>query len=76
MEIIGLKKGQVLAKKNDPVKEWYIIQEGEVIQKNDFVETRLGVNSIIGMLEQDFFICDYSILFFINSIHIRFNVII
>lgn len=59
MEIIGLKKGQVLAKKNDPVKEWYIIQEGEVIQKNDFVETRLGVNSIIGMLEQDFFICDY-----------------
>ncbi|MBQ9390916.1 MAG: hypothetical protein IJU02_01875 [Lachnospiraceae bacterium] len=59
MEIVQLKKGQLLAQKNNPVKDWYIIQEGTIIQKNDFVETELGVNSIIGILEQDFFICDY-----------------
>lgn len=59
MEIVQLKKGQVLAQKNNPVKDWYIIQEGKICQKNDFVETELGVNAIIGILEQDFYICDY-----------------
>lgn len=59
MEIVQLKKGEYLARKNNPVKEWYIIQEGTIVQKNDFVENELGVNSIIGILEQDFFICDY-----------------
>ncbi len=59
MEIRELKKGELLAQKNNPVKEWYIIQEGTIIQKNDFVENELGVNAIIGILEQDFFICDY-----------------
>jgi len=59
VEIVQLKKGQMLAQKNNPVKDWYIIQEGTIIQKNDFVETELGINSIIGILEQDFYICDY-----------------
>lgn len=59
MEVVQFKQGDIIAKKNDTVKKWYIIQQGNVVQKNHFVETELGTNSIIGILEQDFFICDY-----------------
>ena len=33
MEVLKVQKGQIVAKKNDKVKEWYFIQEGSVIQK-------------------------------------------
>lgn len=28
MEVLKVQKGQIIAKKNDKVKEWYFIQEG------------------------------------------------
>lgn len=59
MENITIKNGDVIAKKNDKVNYWYLIQEGEVIQKIENSEVRLGKNAIIGILEKNIFICDY-----------------
>ncbi len=59
MEIIKVQRDQVIARKNDKVKYWYLVQEGTVIQKFDFSEVRLGKNAIIGILEKDIFLCDY-----------------
>ena len=61
MEVIKAQKGKQIAKRKDKVKEWYLIQEGSVIQKLGFAEIVLGRNSIIGLLEQDWFICDYAV---------------
>ena len=43
MEIIKVQRDQVIARKNDKVKYWYLIQEGSVIQKFEFSEVRLPV---------------------------------
>lgn len=59
MEILKVQKNQLIARKKDVVKEWYLIQEGSVIQKFEFSEVKLGKNAIIGILEADRFICDY-----------------
>ncbi len=59
MENITVKSGDIIAKKNDKVNCWYLVQEGEVIQKIDNSQLRLGKNAIIGMLEKDIYICDY-----------------
>lgn len=59
MEIIKVQRDQVIARKNDKVKYWYLVQEGTVIQKFDFSEVRLEKNAIIGILEKDIFLCDY-----------------
>ena len=39
--------------------EWFLIQEGTVIQKFEAAEMELNKNSMIGILENDRFICDY-----------------
>lgn len=59
MEVLKVKKGQVIAKRKDKVKQWYLVQEGSVIQKRDFAEISLGKNTIVGLLESDWFICNY-----------------
>ncbi len=59
MEILKVQANQVIAKRKDQVKEWYLIQEGTVIQKFDFAEVALGKNAIIGILASDCFPCDY-----------------
>lgn len=59
MEIVKVKENQVIAKKNDKVNYWYVVQEGAVLQKFDFSEVRLEKNAIIGILEKDIFLCDY-----------------
>lgn len=59
MEIIKVQRDQVIARKNDKVKYWYLIHEGSVIQKFEFSEVRLEKNAIIGILEKDIFLCDY-----------------
>lgn len=59
MEIIKVKRDQVIARKNDKVKYWYLVQEGIVIQKFDFSEVKLEKNAIIGISEKDIFLCDY-----------------
>ena len=50
MEVLKVQKGQIVAKKNDKVKEWYFIQEGSVIQKYAFVELELKQNGIVGII--------------------------
>ncbi len=59
MEIIRAKREQIIAKKNDKVKYWYLIQEGSVLQRFGFSEIKLEKNAIIGILEKDIFLCDY-----------------
>lgn len=59
MEMIKVQCDQAVARKNDKVKYWYLIQEGTVIQKFGSSEVRLGKNAIIGILERDIFQCDY-----------------
>ena len=59
MEIIKVKTEQVIARKKEKVKQWYLIQEGSVIQKFGFSQVKLGRNAIIGILERDIFVCDY-----------------
>lgn len=59
MEILKVKANQLIAKKRDKVREWYLVQEGTVIQKFDFAEVALGKNAIIGILASDSFPCDY-----------------
>ncbi len=59
MELIKVQSNQVIASKKDKVKDWYLIQEGTVIQKFGFSEVKLGRNAIIGILESDRFLCDY-----------------
>ena len=54
-----MQSGQMIAKKNEKVNYWYLVQEGSVIQKFDFSEVKLEKNAIIGILEQDRYICDY-----------------
>ena len=66
MEVLKVQKGQIVAKKNDKVKEWYFIQEGSVIQKYAFVELELKQNGIVGILENDRFLCDYWLFFHVN----------
>ncbi len=59
METLTLQRDEVIARKNDKVKYWYLVQEGTVIQKFDFSEVRLEKNAIIGILEKDIYRCDY-----------------
>lgn len=59
MEIIKAKRDQIIARKNDKVKYWYLVQEGVVLQKFGFSEVKLEKNAIIGILEKDIFLCDY-----------------
>lgn len=59
MNVMKLKVGELVAKRQEKVMEWYLIQEGSVVQKFGFSEITLGRNSMIGILETDWFICDY-----------------
>ncbi|MCM1157718.1 MAG: hypothetical protein NC300_03415 [Bacteroidales bacterium] len=59
MEILRVERDRIIARKNDKVKYWYLVQEGTVIQKFDFSEVVLEKNAIIGILEKDIFLCDY-----------------
>lgn len=59
MESVRYANEQIIAKKKETIKRWYIIQEGAVIQKFNFSQIRLGKNSVIGMSEKDMFLCDY-----------------
>lgn len=59
MEIVQFKQDSVIAAKNEKVKNWYLIQQGTVIQKTEFSEIRLEKNAVIGFLERDIYLCDY-----------------
>ncbi len=59
MELIKILPNQTIAKKNDIVSNWYLVQSGSVTQKFDFSEITLGKNAIIGFLEKEIYMCDY-----------------
>ncbi len=59
METINVLRDQIVEKKNDVVKRWYLVKEGAIIQKFDYSEIRLEKDSIVGILEKDIFMCDY-----------------
>ena len=41
------------------MQAWNLILEGSVRQKQDFASISLGKNAIVGILESDWFVCDY-----------------
>jgi len=59
MEALKIPKGKRIAKRKEKVKGWYLIQSGAVIQKLGSAEIPLGPNAVIGILERDWYICDY-----------------
>ncbi len=59
MEVIKIKKGETFIERRKRVKEWYIVQEGSARMKYGFISVSLGENAIVGILERDWFLCDY-----------------
>ena len=59
MELVKFQRGQTIAKRNDMVKHWYLVQEGSITQKFEFSEVLLFKNSLIGPSERDMYLCDY-----------------
>lgn len=59
MNIIKIKKGEPVVRRQEKVMEWYLIQEGSVVRQFDFAEIVMQRNSIIGILEAEWFACDY-----------------
>lgn len=59
MKIAKVKKGDFVAKRQQKVMEWYLIQEGSVSQRFGVSEIVLEHNAIIGILDEEWFITDY-----------------
>lgn len=59
MNVLKFKKGDIVAKKQDKVTEWYLIQEGTVVRSYQLSEVAMGSNAIVGILESGWFACDY-----------------
>ncbi|MEY8334155.1 cyclic nucleotide-binding domain-containing protein [Lachnospiraceae bacterium 47-T17] len=60
MQVKKVKKGDPVAKRQDKVMEWYLIQAGSVTRHYNYAEITMGANSIIGILENTWFSCDYT----------------
>jgi hypothetical protein len=59
MKIWKVKEGEMVAKRQDKVMEWYLIQEGSVTQRFAFAEIVLERNAMVGILANEWFLCDY-----------------
>lgn len=59
MATVKVQKNQIIAKQKDKVKKWYIILEGSVVQRNSYARVLLGKDSVIGISENDRYLCDY-----------------
>jgi hypothetical protein len=59
MQIIKVKKDNLVVRRQDKVMAWYLIQIGSVSRHYNFAEITMGPNSIIGILENEWFSCDY-----------------
>lgn len=59
MQVIKVKQGDFVAKRQDKVMGWYLIQTGSVTRHYNYAEITMGANSIIGILENEWFSCDY-----------------
>lgn len=60
MQVIKAKQGDLVAKRQDKVMGWYLIQTGSVTRHYNYAEITMGPNSIIGILENEWFSCDYT----------------
>lgn len=60
MQVIKVKKGDFVARRQEKVMEWYLIQIGSVTRHYNYAEITIGPNSIIGILENEWFSCDYT----------------
>lgn len=60
MQVVKVKKGDTVARRQDKVMEWYLIQTGSVVRHYNYAEITMGANSIIGILENEWFSCDYT----------------
>lgn len=59
METMKVQKNQVIAKQKEKVKAWYLILEGSVVQRNSYARVILEKDSVIGISENDRYLCDY-----------------
>ena len=59
MKVLRVKQGEIVAKRQDKVMEWYLIQEGAVIRQFAFAEIERKRNSIIGIMETEWFAGNY-----------------
>lgn len=59
MNVVKVKKGDLVARRQEKVMEWYLVQLGSVTRHYNFAEITMGPNSIIGILENEWFTCDY-----------------
>lgn len=59
MATVKVQKNQIIAKQKDKVKKWYIVVEGSVVQRNSYARILLGKDSVIGISENDRYLCDY-----------------
>jgi hypothetical protein len=59
MKVWKVKQGEMIAKRQDKVMEWYLIQEGSVAQRIASEEIILERNSVVGILANEWFLCDY-----------------
>lgn len=59
MATVKVQKNQIIAKQKDKVRKWYIVLEGMVIQRNSYARVVLGKDSVIGISENDRYLCDY-----------------
>ena len=60
MQTVKIKKGDLVARRQEKVMEWYLIQQGSVTRHYNYAEITMGANSIIGILETEWFSCDYT----------------
>lgn len=60
MHAVKVKKGDFVARRQEKVMEWYLIQIGSVTRHYNYAEITMGPNSIIGILENEWFSCDYT----------------
>ena len=58
MNVLKVKAGDLVAKRQDKVMEWYLIQEGMVVRQFAFAQSVMARNSIIGIMENEWFSCD------------------
>jgi hypothetical protein len=56
---VKVQKNQVIATQKQAVKKWYIVLEGNIIQRNSYARVVLGKNAVIGISENERYICDY-----------------
>lgn len=59
MATVKVQKNQIIAKQKDKIRKWFIVLEGTVVQRNSYARVVLGKDSVIGITENDRYLCDY-----------------